>query len=245
MKLNYLTLSLAILMGFNSCSKDEDPMDTRTNANINGSVNLYDEATTLVDKSGMNVRVEGLTSTIEATTDTDGKFTLSAVPFGTYTLVYEKAGFGTYKLFELNHSRSGASTNITNVPSLGQTSSTQITDLTASVNGSDVNLTITSNPGGSNGNSRYMRYFLSNSSDVSDQNYTYYSDVFVSSINPKEISLSASALSAAGFSSGETVFVKAYGDSYWSNSYDDLDLERRVFPNLNPSSAAAVSFQMP
>ena len=244
MKLNYLTLSLAILMGFNSCSKDEDPTDTRTNANINGSVNLYDEATALVDKSGMNVRVEG-TSTVEATTDTDGKFTLSAVPFGTYTLVYEKAGFGTYKLFELNHSRSGATTNITNVPSLGQTSTTQITDLTASVNASDVILTITSNPGGSNGNSRYMRYFLSNSSDVSDQSYTYYSDVFVSSINPKEISLSASDLSAAGFSSGETVFVKAYGDSYWSNSYDDLDLERRVFPNLNPSSAAAVSFQMP
>lgn len=244
MKLNYLTFGLIILLGISSCSKDEDQTpDPITKANITGSVNLYDEGTTQIDNSNMTVKVEGTTPAISATTDANGDFTLSDVPFGTYTILYEKSGFGTFKKFDIEHENNA--TAILNTPSIGEISTTQITNLEANVSGNDIIISVTTNPAGSNGNTRYVRYFLSTDSNVSSENYTYFSPGLVSQINPKEITLSNNDLTSAGFSTGETVFVKVYGDSFWSNEYNDSDLGRNVFPNLNMTSTNSVSFIVP
>lgn len=248
MKLNYLTFGLVVLLGISSCSKDEDHApDPITKANIIGSVNLYDEGVTKIDNSNMTVSVEGISPTISVKTDANGRFTLSDVKFGTYTLIYEKSGFGTFKRFDLEHTNTGNSTIITSAPSLGKISTTKITDLKTTVNGNDVLLSVTTNPAGSIGvgNTRYLRYFLSTASNVSNENYIYFSPVLISQINPKEITLLSSTLSAAGFSKGETVFIKVYGDSFWSNTYYDTNLGRDIFPNLNMTSANSVSFIMP
>ena len=246
MKLIYLTFGLIVLAGFTSCSKDENQEpEPVTKANIIGSVNLYDEGTTQIDNSNLTVKLEGTTPVISAKTDADGEFTISDVPFGTYTLVYEKSGFGTFKMFDLEHTNTGSSTIITETPSLGEVSTTQITDLGATINGNDVILSITTNPAGSNGNTRYVRYFLATDSNVSNEDYAYYSPGLISQINPYEISLSQNDLTNAGFSSGQTVYVMVYGDSFWSYEYDDPDLSRKVFPNLNLTSANAVSFDVP
>ena len=244
MKLKYLTFSLMVLLGISSCSKDEDPTpDPITKANITGSVNLYDEGTTQIDNSNMTVKVEGTTPSISATTDANGDFILADVPFGTYTILYEKSGFGTFKKFDIEHVNNA--TAILNTPSIGEISTTQITNLQANVSGNVIIISVTTNPAGSNGNTRYVRYFLSTDSNVSNENYTYFSPGLVSQINPKEITLSNNDLTSAGFSTGETVFVKVYGDSFWSNEYDDLDLGRNVFPNLNMTSNNSVSFIVP
>lgn len=244
MKLNYLTFGLVVLLGISSCSKDEDPTpDPITKANIIGSVNLYDEGVTEIDNSNMTVSIDG--TTFSASTDVDGDFVLNDVPFGTYTLIYEKSGFGTFKKFDIEHTNTGSSTIITENPSLGESSTTTVTDLTVSVNGNDVLVSITTDPAGSNGNTRYIRYFLSTDSNVSNENYTFYSSGLISQINPNQITLSQSDLTNAGFSSGQTVHVKAYGDSFWSNEYDDPDLGRKVFPNLNMTSVNSVSFIVP
>jgi|APHot6391423213_1040247.scaffolds.fasta_scaffold00238_4 hypothetical protein len=244
MKLNYLTFGLIILLGISSCSKDEVPTsDPITKANITGSVNLYDEGTTQIDNSNMTVKVEGTTPAISATTDANGDFTLEDVPFGTYTILYEKQGFGTFKKFDIEHQNNA--TAISNTPSLGEISTTQITNLQANVSSNDIIISVTTNPAGSNGNTRYVRYFLSTDSNVSNENYTYFSLGLVSQINPKEITLTNSDLTSAGFSTGQTVFVKVYGDSFWSNEYYDSDLGRNVFPNLNMTSTNSVSFIVP
>jgi hypothetical protein len=73
----------------------------------------------------------------------------------------------------------------------------------------------------------------------------YYSPVFVSQINPYQSTITQSNLINAGFTSGQTVYVKEYGDSYWSNEYFDVSLNKKVFPNLNTVSANAVSFVVP
>jgi hypothetical protein len=191
----------------------------------------------------MTVKVEGTTPAISATTDANGDFTLSDVPFGTYTILYEKSGFGTFKKFDIEHENNA--TAILNTPSIGEISTTQITNLEANVSGNDIIISVTTNPAGSNGNTRYVRYFLSTDSNVSSENYTYFSPGLVSQINPKEITLSNNDLTSAGFSTGETVFVKVYGDSFWSNEYNDPDLGRNVFPNLNMTSTNSVSFIVP
>lgn len=242
MKLNYFIFSLLVLLGTSSCSNDEDPTPTPiTKAHITGAVNLYNEGTTPVDSANMTIKVAG--TTLSTTTDASGHFSLSDVPFGTYTIIYEKAGFGTFKKFAIEH-RDNA-TAILNTPSIGETSTTQITNLEATVNGNDIVVSATTNPGGSNGNTRYIRYFLSTNSNVSHENYTYFSPGLISQINPKDITLSNNMLTSAGFSKGETVFVKVYGDSFWSNEYMDTDLGRNVFPNLNMTSTNAVSFVVP
>ena len=244
MKLNYLTFGLMSLLIFTSCSKDDDPTpEPITKANIIGSVNLYDEGVTQIDNSNMTVQVQG--TGLSAITDADGDFTLLDIPFGTYAIIFEKSGFGTFKKFDLEHTNTGSSTIITENPSLGEISTTQVTALTSSVNGNDIQISITTNPAGNNGNTRYVRYFLSADPNVSNENYTYYSPGLVSQINPFEITLSQNNLSGAGFSSGQTVYVKVYGDSFWSNEYDDPDLGRKVFPNLNMTSANSVSFVVP
>ena len=244
MKLNYLTYGLVVLLGLTSCNKDEDTTpEPITKANIIGSVNLYDEGVTQIDNSNMIVKVEGTETS--ATTDADGDFTLSDVPFGTYTLIYEKSGFGTFKKYDIEHTNTGSSTIIAENPSLGEISTTQITALESSVNGNNIQFSVTTNPAGNNSNTRYVRYFLSTNSNVSNENYTYYSAGLVSQINPYLITLSQDDLISAGFSSGQTVYVKAYGDSFWSNDYNDPALGRKIFPNLNMTSANSVSFIVP
>jgi hypothetical protein len=212
-------------------------------AHVFGSVNLYDEGTTPIDGSNMTVTVENTNHTIAAITDMNGAFTLLDVPFGTHTIVYEKTGFGTYKLFDFQHKKSESA--ISNAPSLGKVSTTQITGLEANLTGDYVIISITTNPAGSNGNTRYIRYFLSTDSTVSNENYTYFSPIFASRINPKEITISKNDLINAGFASGQTIYINAYGDSFWSNEYEDPVLGRTIFPNLNTGITSSTSFIAP
>lgn len=213
---------------------------------ISGSVNLYDEGTTAIDNSGMTVIAFDDTRSVSGTTDVQGNFTLNDVPFGTYTLMYQKNGFGTFKRFGLSHADTGTGiTQLNEIPSLGELSTTQVPNLEARVEGSDVFLSVTTNPGGNNSNSRYIRYFLHTNTNVSNENYTYFSSGIVSRINPLELTLNAQDLINAGFTSGQTVYAKVYGDSFWSNHYEDPELGRTIFPNLNGTSANFVSFVVP
>ena len=244
MKIKNYFVCLIALMAFYSCGGDEDEQITPpnpTSADILGSVNLYDEGTTEIDNSNMTVKVEGISKS--ARTDASGDYVLSNVAFGTYTLVYEKSGYGTFKRFNLGHSN--GNTIITESPSLGQVSTTQVTGLEANSNGNSIVLSVTTDPGGSNGNTRYVRYFLSADSNVSNENYSFHSAGLIAQINPLELNITSEDLITAGFSSGETVYVKVYGDSFWSNEYEDPDLGRMVFPNLNLNAAKAVSFVVP
>ena len=241
MKFKILMFILAIATV--SCSSDDSNNDPITKANITGSVNLYDEGTTLLDESNMLVKVVGTNPLITALTNSNGQFVLEDVPFGTYTIEYEKEQYGVFKKFNFSHQ--GNANAITEIPSLGKTSSTEITDLLINIVNGQVVFSITTSPAGNNSNRRYVRYFLSTSATVSNSNYMYHSPTFISQINPYQSTLTQTELINAGFTSGQTVYVKAYGESYWSNEYLDVNLNKKVFPNLNTVSANAVSFIVP
>lgn len=245
MKLLPLSWSFILILFITSCSNNDDGPAAATKANISGSVNLYNESTNQVDNSNMTVSVLGTTPLISAVTDAEGRFVLSNVPFGTYTLEYTKSGYGTYKKFGVVHGTNGQATALTTIPSLGQVSTTSITGLTASASANQVVLSMSTNPSGSAANRRYVRYFLSTSQSVGATNYSYYSPVFTSQINPFEKTILATELISAGFTSGQQVYVRAYGDSFWDNAYDSTEFNRRIFPNLNPTTVPATSFIVP
>lgn len=247
MKLKLLISAFVLSALFFGCSSDgNDDLIPANSGSISGSVNLYDEGTTPTDKSGMKVTATSSTTSFSATTNADGAFSIPDVPYGTYTLLYEKSGYGTYKRFNIQHSDTGTgNTPISDTPSLGTHSTTQIPNLEARISGADVILSITTNPAGSNANSRYIRYFLHTKSEVSAENYSFFSSGIVSRINPLEITLTVQDLTNAGFSSGQTVYARAYGDSFWSNAYEDLEIGRFQFPNLNATSSNFVSFVVP
>ena len=235
-----LILFLLVLGASCSDSNDNDP-PTPTSANVSGSVNLFDDGVTEIDNSNMTVSVEG--TSISATTNASGQYTLSNVPFGTITLVYEKNGYGTFKRFNIDHS--GGDTFIPETPSLGQVSTTSITNLTATDNGTEIILGATTDPDGNIGKTRYIRFFFSTQSNVSNTNYEAVLETLPAQINPRNLNLTNESLVALGFSSGQTVYARCYGESFWSNQYDDPNSGTTIFPNLNPNTATAVSFVVP
>jgi hypothetical protein len=117
MKLLPLSWSFILILFITSCSSNDDSPAAATRANISGSVNLYNESTNLVDLSNMTVSVLGTMPLNSAVTDAQGKFVLSNVPFGTYTLEYTKNGYGTYKKFGVVHGTNGQATALIATPS--------------------------------------------------------------------------------------------------------------------------------
>ncbi len=242
MKTISFNLILFLLVLGTSCSKDNDnDPPAPTSANVSGSVNLFDEGITEIDNSNMTVSVEG--TSISATTNASGQYTLSNVPFGTITLVYEKNDYGTFKRFNVDHN--GGDTFIPETPSLGQVSTTSITNLTATDNGTEITLGATTDPAGNVGNTRYIRFFFSTQANVSSTNFEAALETLPAQINPRNLNLTNASLVALGFSSGQTVYARCYGESFWSNQYDDPNSGTTIFPNLNPNAATAVSFVVP
>ena len=246
MKISYLSFLLIALLGFTACGGDDDGPITppKTSANILGSVNLFDEGVTQIDNSNMTVKIEG--TGISATTNTNGDFILSDVPFGTYTLIYEKSGYGVFKKFGIEHKNTGSSTVISESPSLGQKSTTSITNLAVTSSSNfPVVISASTDPPANNADQRYIRYFFSTEPTVSSENYENALETVQVAISPDNFNLSQAALDALGYTSGMTVYVKCYGESFYGNNYSDPNLGRDVFPNLNMTSADAVSFEVP
>ena len=239
-----LTLNLILmlfLLGTSCSDSNDNDQPTPTSANITGSVNLFDDGVTEIDNSNMTVSVEG--SSISAITNDSGQFTLSNVPFGTITLVYEKNGYGTFKKFNIVHN--GGDTFITETPSLGQTSTTRVTDLNVSQSSNTVTVATSMIPEANISNTRYLRYFFSTQSNVSNENYEAVLETLPAQINPYNLNIDDSSLTALGFTSGQTIYVKCYGESFWSNQYDNPESGTTIFPNLNQNTVNAVSFNVP
>lgn len=246
-----------LLLGCISCSDDDSQPETRSlsKADIRGQVQLWDEGLTPLGNAEMTIRIDGLN--ISAKTDAEGKFTLPDVPFGTYDLVYEKAGYGTFKMNNIAHSEyynygQGTDMDIEMV-NLGQVSPTRVTGLSVELVGYDLLLTVTTDPVGSKGNEQYVRFYWADSKarvdDVSTNGNPRISLIVDS--NPQTFSIPLKDFldeqdwwGLDGWS-GEELFVKVFGESYYDNRYYDDQLGKSVHPNLQPSSVDAVSFIVP
>lgn len=83
------------------------------------------------------------------------------------------------------------------------------------------------------------------SDDVSNEVYSQFSSIIGTSGNPANLTFSISFFRTLGYESGETLWFRVYGDNFYSNNYEDPDLEKTVFPNVNPNTADTVSIVIP
>lgn len=248
---NTVFLLLTCLMLFLSCTKENDPPVQPTAAKITGTIQGWDDKTNSADASGVSVKITNLTGlTSETLTDAAGKYSFDNIPFDSYDMVITKTGHGTYKVFGITHVYSSGS-SFTTVPniSFGKTSTTTVTALSVSgntINGlPGVTFDYATSPLPSTSGRVFIRYFLSSSPDVSEVNYTAYSPVFNFTNLSNITGFSSNDLIGMGFSVGQRVYAKMYGDSFIANDYVDPNTGKRVFPNINTTAAPAVSFVVP
>lgn len=242
------SIGLSLLLLFtSSCDKKEEcEYPNLTEANIDGSVLLFDDAEEPLDKSGMTVSILYSNPLISDSTDENGRYQLKNVPFGTYTLMYEKQGYGTY-FYTMAHENNCQPSN--EVPSfyLGKKSTTSITSLSAESSAAHIDIELTISPDATSEQARYIRLFFKNENDVSNSSYDADSGLLFTNTNALSFSLSSGDLHSMGFIPGETIYLKAYGDSFYSNEYyNTFGSEPYIaFPNTNIVSAPDVEFIVP
>ena len=208
-----------------------------------------DKITSLADKSGVTVTVEDVPS-FSTATDASGKYSFNKLPYGIHDLRFTKTGYGTSKLLGISHAyhNSGSST-IVATKQLGQVSTTAISSFVITANTfngvAGMSYKVSVSPAPSSLNRGFFRYFLSTSASVSNTDYTAYSPVKSILNNGAAGGLTLDDLVFLGFTSGQTVYIKMYGESVQSNDYLYPNTGKTVFPNLNANASPVLSFMVP
>lgn len=242
------SLGLLIMLSpivLSSCGSDDNPTPQPSKGTISGTIDAYDDKTTSVaDRSGFTVTL-GSTGK-SATTDAAGKFSFADVSYDNYDLVISKTGYGTFKVFGV--ALQSSSVNIPTI-TMGAVSTTTVSNLTYNNNqyngGAGASYIYSTSPTPTASSRGYTRAFLSTANSVSNTNYSAFSAVRSNASNNVNGGFTADELYGFGFKSGQTVYLKLYGESLFSNSYLDPGTGKTVFPNLNSSSPAAISFIVP
>jgi hypothetical protein len=249
-------LFAAISILFAGCSKTTENIPVQETGIISGTIKIYDDKTNaFTNASGVTVTIIGDQDKI-AVTAADGKFSIAGLPYDNYDLSFSKTGYGTFKIFGLEHQKqpntpAGAvsTTQISRVINLGAVSTSTITSLNAidanfnGVPGIEYTYSIFPVPGSSNRG--YTRAFLGKNKIISPNNYDAASEIKSVISNNAIGGFTAEDLYGLGFNSGDSVYVKIYGESFYSNEYTEPATGKRIFPNLNAISAEAVGFKVP
>ena len=241
-KLAIIIVLTSVLTLF-SCTKKDDPEPIGTEGAIIGRVQLFDEAKNAKNNDGMIVSIYGSNPLISDTTDANGSYHFAHVKYGTYSLVFVKPNYGIFMINNVYHTLETTEVSIT--PNLGEISTTHIDNINSKDTLGSVFIYISTSPIGTANTPKYLRVFFHTSDMVGYDNFTSYTTVLQSTNNPLEYRLNPHKLEDMGFQSGETVWFKAYGESYYSNAHIEPLKGKHIFPNINLISAAANSFIVP
>ncbi len=235
------TILVPLCIGSLSCNKASSNISY---GQIRGVVRLVDDLNNPQSFAGMQVTAEN--TGVSTMSDSLGRYFLNGLQNGIYNLVYSKPGYGTYILVGFNNN-GNVSYNPSIVPlvTMGQFSTTTFTALTVNVNNDSVVLRPTIDPAGTTIQPRGIRFFYGTVPDISSENYMAYSKVYQLSNATGVLKVGYDYFYSLGFTSGETVYIKGYGDAFFSNDYDDPQTGKHIFPNLNDTTVDAVSFILP
>lgn len=229
--------------------------------NITGAIQIIDlDGKLLQDASGVTVSIEQ--STVSTKTQANGRWTLDSIPFGTYDISISKTGYGIAKIMGVYHAATNnATTTIGKSKTINLVSSIEVTELKAKKT-TDVNPSLASliasglaedgfifdpvfnspTPG-----EKKIRLFFSNTADVSTTNYVVTEKQKYSggSNESENYNFGLSWFVSNGFQPGQTVYVKAFGDGYGDDDYDDPISGLSIFPSLAAKGSPVTSFVLP
>jgi len=218
---------LILLLG---CDKSEENIFLK--GNIIGFVYLVDETGYEVEnKSGVNISIEGLTSS--AITNEDGRFELSDVPAGTYNIIFNKSGYGTYKRFSFQFIGG-------NVPAflyettLYEKPTIEVQSLDISFTDNVINIIgeITET------NQFTFQTFFNDSSNVSNVNYDYATGKYSYSGWAYTQFSQSIYLNQTPYSIGDEVYMVIYFiNPYEEFGYYDYEYQTRVYTSYKKASS--------
>lgn len=260
-------ISLLLLLACNKNSNQHsitvpDVIQAETRrGNIAGTIGLYDmDGKAIADGSGVTITIDQ--TNVSTQSNSQGKWTLDSIPFGTYDLTISKAGFGTSRIMGLYHGAvNHATTLVSATRYISMVSTLDISKLVVrkwseafptlqnllaiglAEDGILFNPVFANNSTGE----KSVRFFMSTSPDVSSTNYSVTEkqnykgkEDIVENDNFK-----ISWFVSKGFEPGQTVYIRAYGDGRYADDYEDPISGLTVFPCLSGKSSPVVSFVVP
>lgn len=229
-----------------ACSGSQGPAGPMLTGSRAGVVYLFDQfGGAMSSDSGMTVTANP--GGVNSVSNSAGQYTLPGLKTGVYTIGFSASGFGTFLQPRVGFV-GGGTTQVAPV-NLAQKSTATISGLSATPNVAGDSIivagTIDAPPAGV---TRSVRLFFSTSSTPSASvgAYTVTTVKTGFAASPFTYRLTGADIESLrnNFSSGSTVNVVAYGDSFYENSYEDSTTGQTVYPNVSAPSNVA-SFTMP
>lgn len=232
-KLSSVLMVIVLFSFFVSCTETVAPVLT---GSISGFVELYEEdGSRINDKSGVRVSIEGRNN--YAYTNNDGRYSLENVEAGIFNIVFEKEGFGLYKIIAREFVGGGETylynIGLTKLPTFNVTSLIITKTITPPYLRMSGNLSDTRNY------YRYVMLFFGKREDVSSdpKNYLFANTAYVyrDSTSYSISFLDKENFIERGFNSGEIVHVAVYSISYGYWGVYDPETGREFFYNVGTS----------
>jgi len=237
---------------FMGCKKSEFKSDL--SKPITNAVLLFDENNNAVnDNSGTTISIEevGAGLPVNIVTDSKGEFTLPLIKTSSITLVYSHPGYGIIKQYYTQSALDSIAKGIIAIEGVNLYPISSVVVNSASAKIENNELTITCNvsvPKQASLNA--IRFIIqkdnsdvSYSNCISNRNITksfpvVNGDNIITVCTPCEVQ--------CGYQSGDALYMKAYGDISFLNSYTDPFANKIVLPCINPNSnSSVISFIVP
>lgn len=203
--------------------------DITLKGNIVGFVRLLDkDGNELIDRSGIKITMN---NKYTATTNSSGKFELNGVEVGTYIVVFEKPGFGTYKKYNFTFA-GGERPGVLHDIFLLELPAFELTQL--HVYPQD-NLGVQVIGGMTEVQGYNFTYYFSDHEDVTntDFNYSYGYSFCCDPIDEFDHFIS---LAGGTFSKGQTIYMTLYASNatnkFGEYNYFDYELGKTIDPAL-------------
>jgi hypothetical protein len=229
-----------------ACTGTQGPAGPALTGDRAGVVYLFDQFGGYLS-SNAGISVAANPGNITSTTDAAGQYALVGLKTGTYTISFTGTGFGTFLQPRVGFV--GGGTAQVAAINMAQQSTAVISALVAtpSATGDTIVLTGTLNAPPA-GVTRSIRLFFSASATPSATVGAYALTTVKAGFaaSPFTYRLTGADIQSLrnNFAAASTVYVVAYGDSFYENSYEDSTSGQTVYPNVSAPSNIT-TFTMP
>jgi len=259
-------LVLAVVFLLMGCNKNDNPVSSDGTpigpGSLTGTVSLFHYTGEIFtpDNSGVTVSLEG--TKLSAVTDMSGSWTIKGLNDNTsYTVVYSKSGYNTYKqpalLYKLGVTDwSGGNIVFYRTPAYYYTQSTITSKFQVyAVPGYEwmdhtyIEINGGFKTGTFNGPGEYYlraRVFISPTADVSSDPSKYTFSAVSAITSPEDyVDVDSITFHQNGFITGQQVYAVVYCEWYNAGSYADPVTGKNVYPALNPTPSNVVTIKIP